>query len=278
MVHACLEATGAFANEAATALYDAGHQVSVVNPVCTHAFAKSQLKRTKSDKVDSLVIAEFCRAQSPALWKPVSLEIRQLQGLVRRLEHLKEMLVMEKNRLVAGGENSALNSPVRRSIEDHISHLEQQIVKTQQQIKNHIDQNPGLKNNAQLLKSIPGLGEITVALLLGELGDMSQFQTARQVAAFAGLTPCERVSGTSLHTKSRLSKIGSRRLRKALYLPALTALRYNPLVKAFGLRLSTKGKAKMIVIGAAMRKMLHLAFGVLKSQTAFDPAFLTANT
>lgn len=275
LVHACFEATAAFADEAATALHDVGHRVSIVNPACTHAFAKSQLKRTKSDKVDSLVIAHFCRAQQPAPWKPVALEIRQLQGLVRRLEHLKEMLVMEKNRLAAGGQNSLCGSPVRRSIEEHIAHLEQQIETTQQQIKDHIDQNPGLKANARLLHSIPGLGEATVALLLGELGDMSQFPTARQVAAFAGLTPCERVSGTSLHSKPRLSKIGSCRLRKALYLPAMTALRYNPLVKAFGLRLAAKGKAKMQVLGAAMRKLLHQAFGVLRSQTAFDPGFLT---
>jgi transposase len=109
--------------------------------------------------------------------------------------------------------------------------------------------------------------------LLAELGDISQFSNARQVAAFAGLVPRIRESGTSVRGRSRLSKVGSSRLRKSLYFPAITALRFNPLIKAFGLRLSIQGKSKMLIIGAAMRKLLHLAYGVLKSQRPFDPAF-----
>ena len=110
-------------------------------------------------------------------------------------------------------------------------------------------------------------------MLLAELGDISHFSNARQVAAFAGLVPRLRESGTSVRGRSRLSKVGSSRLRKALYFPAITALRFNPLIKAFGLRLSVQGKSKMLIIGAAMRKLLHLAYGVLKSQRPFDPNF-----
>jgi len=105
------------------------------------------------------------------------------------------------------------------------------------------------------------------------LGDVSQFDSARQVAAFAGLVPRIRESGTSVRGRSRLSKIGSSRLRKSLYFPAITALRFNPVIKSFGLRLSAAGKSKMLIIGAAMRKLLHLAYGVLKSGKAFDPNF-----
>ena len=111
-------------------------------------------------------------------------------------------------------------------------------------------------------------------MLLAELGDLTQFSSARQVAAFAGLVPRIRESGSSVRGRSRLSKVGSSRLRKSLYFPAITALRFNPLIKALGLRLSAQGKSKMLIIGAAMRKLLHLAYGVLKSGKPFDPNFV----
>ena len=270
-VHACLEATGTYAIEVATALLHAGHIVSVVNPYRVHCYAKSELKRTKTDKEDARVIAQFCRSHKPQAWAPPAPELLHLQGLARRVETLQEMCIMEKNRLSAGG----LCEPVRQSIEEVILMLQEQITKTKQQIKDHIDSDPDLKNKAGLLQSIDGIGEATAAMLLAELGDMSQFATARQVAAFAGVTPRASESGTSLKAKERLAKIGSRRLRKALYFPAITALRYNPLIRALGCRISAKGKCKMVVIGAAMRKLLHLAFGVLKSGRPFDPAFRT---
>jgi transposase len=270
-VHACLEATGTWAAGAALALHEAGHRVSLVNPARTHAFAKSQLKRTKTDKADSILIAQFCQMHQPPAWTPHSDEIQHLQGLVRRIETLEEMLKMEENRLGSGG----ICEPVQESLEEHITYLKQQIDKTRRQIKDHIDHNPDLKGQAKLLESIPGIGATTAALLLAELGDISHFVNARQVAAFAGLVPCIRESGTSVRGRSRLSKVGSPRLRKSLYFPAITALRFNPLIKAQGKRLSANGKSKMLIIGAAMRKLLHLAYGVLKSQQPFDPAFCT---
>jgi transposase len=111
-------------------------------------------------------------------------------------------------------------------------------------------------------------------LLLAEV-DAAQFESARQAAAFAGLVPRLRQSGTSVRARSRLSKAGSSRLRKDLYFLALTALKWNPSIRALGLRLSAKGKSKMLILGAAMRKLLHIAFGVLKSGKAFDLNFAT---
>jgi transposase len=270
-VHACLEATGTWAEAVALALYQADHTVSLVNPARTHAFAKSQLKRTKTDKADAILIAQFCQMYQPPAWAPPVPEVQQLQGLIRRLEALAEMRKMEENRLTSGG----LCAPVQESLQEHITYLEHQIEKTQRQISDHIDQHPHLKKQSQLLQSIPGIGAATAAVLLAELGDMTQFHNARQVAAFAGLVPRIRESGTSLRGCSTLSKIGSSRLRKALYFPAITALRFNPLIKAQGLRLSGCGKNKMLIVGAAMRKLLHLAYGVLKSQQPFDVNFCT---
>ncbi len=269
-VHACLEATGTWADGVALALHEAGHQVSLVNPALIRAFGQSQLKRTKTDKADAQLIAHFCRMHQPPLWTPPAPEIRELQALVRRLQSLEEMRLMEENRLTSG----VTSAEVQASLEEHIAYLQAQIDKTQRQIKDHIDGHPELKDKARLLDSIPGIGETTAALLLAELGDLTQFSNARQVAAFAGLVPRIRESGSSVRGRARLSKVGSSRLRKSLYFPAITALRFNPLIKALGVRLSAQGKSKMLIIGAAMRKLLHLAYGVLKSGKPFDPNFV----
>jgi len=268
-VHACLEATGTWADDTALALQEAGHQVSLVNPARIHAFARTGLKRTKTDKADALLIARFCQLHQPPAWTPLSPQVQQLQGLVRRLEHLEEMLTIENNHLDAGG----VQGLVKESLEEHIAYLTEQIEKTRRQIKVHIDQNPNLKQQAKLLESIPGIGATTAALLMAELGEITHFDSARQVAAFAGLVPRIRESGTSVRGRCRLSKMGSSRLRKSLYFPAITALRFNPLIKAFGLRLLAQGKSKMLIVGAAMRKLLHLAYGVLKSRQPFNPDF-----
>jgi transposase len=269
-VHVCLEATGTWADAVALALYEVGHKVSVVNPALIRAFGQSQLKRTKTDKADAQLIARFCQMHQPPQWSPPAPEIRELQALVRRLETLEEMRLMEENRLASGVNCQA----VRADLEEHLAELQKRMDKTRQQIKDHIDQHPDLKDKAKLLDSIPGIGEATAALLLAELGDISHFDNARQVAAFAGLVPRIRESGSSVRSKPRLSKVGSSRLRKAMYFPAITALRFNPLIKALGLRLSAAGKSKMLILGAAMRKLLHIAYGVLKSGLPFDPDFV----
>ena len=192
-----------------------------------------------------------------------------LQALVRRLESLDEMRVMEENRLESGAESAE----VRASLQEHIAYLQAQIEKTRQQIHDHIDQNPTLKGQRDLLTSIPGIGETTAALLLAEV-NRAQFQSAGKSRLLPVWCRVIRQSGSSVRGRSRLSKAGSSRLRKGLYFPALTALRWNPLIRALGLRLSAKGKSKMLIIGAAMRKLLHIAFGVLKSGRPFDPNFV----
>ncbi len=271
-VHACLESTGTYGQAVAQTLHHADHNVSIVNPSLIRAFGQSQLSRTKTDKADSQLIARFCQMNNPPLWTPPSPEVAALQGLVRRLESLDEMRVMEENRLESLAA-SLWCEEVEASLQEHIAYLHAQIEKTRQQIKDHIDQNPTLKSQRDLLLSVPGIGEATASLLLAEV-EMSQFQSARQIAAFAGLVPRIRQSGTSVRGHSHLCKAGSSRLRKSLYFPALTALRFNPLIRALGLRLAEKGKSKMLIVGAAMRKLLHIAFGVLKSGQPFDPNYL----
>jgi transposase len=153
--------------------------------------------------------------------------------------------------------------------------LEKEIDGLKKQIRAHIKSHDSLNRDAQLLESIPGVGEITAWDLLAELPDISQFDSAQAVAAYAGLSPREHRSGSSIHKKTRLSKQGNARLRKAVYFPAVNALRWNPLVKAHYDRLIAAGKMKMVALAASMRKVLMICYGVLKHQQPFQADWKT---
>ena len=267
LVHAALEATGTYGDALAHYLHDAGHIVSVLNPAVTHAFAASQLARAKTDRIDAELIARYTATQHPAAWMPAPPEVRELQALVRRLDALQGMKTQETNRLEAGPVVAA----VRASIETIIATLAAEITAVQRQIRTHLDQHPGLRAQRDLLTSIPGIGEATAAVLIAELFD-KRYKSAREAAAFAGVVPRVCESGT-LKAHGRLVKIGPGRLRKALYFPALAALRFNPTLRAMQARLRAAGKPKMVIVGAAMRKLIHLAFGVLKTQRAYDSTY-----
>jgi len=260
-----VEATGGYHEAVAFALHDAGYPVCVLNPAAVAAYGVSQLRRAKTDATDAVVIADYVRTQQPPPWIPAPVEIRQLQALVRRLDALLEMRTQEQNRL-------DLAAPiVRASIAATVTHLDHQIAIVKQQIADHINQFPSLRRSRDLIVSIPGIGDATAALVLGELGSIARFSSARHVAAFAGLVPHVRQSGTSVRGRGVLTRLGACRLRKALYYPALTAARYNAPLRRFAYRLRAAGKPKMVVIAALMRKLLHQIYGVLHSGRPFDP-------
>ncbi|MCA1594065.1 MAG: IS110 family transposase [Acidobacteria bacterium] len=268
-VHACMEATGAYGEALALFLHSASHTVSVVNPAAIKSFAGSRLSRTKTDRVDAELIARFGLAQAPPAWTPLPAEVRELQALVRRLESLIEMRVMEQNRLSSGIPVDL----VRQSVEEHLTYLNTEIKRTEELVNNHINSHPTLKQQSELLDSIPGIAQTTAALLLSEMTDIKQYKSARQVAAYTGLVPRERQSGSSVRGRTRLSKIGNARLRRALYFPAITALRCSPFFQAWAKGLQERGKCKMSIICAVMRKLVHVAYGVLKNGKPFDPAW-----
>jgi transposase len=178
------------------------------------------------------------------------------------------MHTMELNRLSSG----VSTTEVKHSIESMINHLEEQIKRTEKLIGKHINNHPQLKADRDLLLSIPGLGEATIARLMSEI-NFHQYESARQVAAFAGLVPRLRESGKSVRGRPRLSKMGMPRIRRSLYFPAITALRCNPVIKVWASGLRERGKCEMQIIGAVMRKLIHLAFGVLKSGKPYDPLY-----
>ena len=260
-----LEATGGYQEAVALALHDAAHHVSVLNPSAVEAYGRSQLRRAKTDPSDAAVIADFMRTQTPPRWVPAPPEARQLQALVRRLDALLEMRTQESNRL-------ELAAPiVRPSIEATVAHLDTEVAAIKRQIAAHIDQFPTLRTQRDLIVSIPGIGETTAAIVLGELLDISRFTSAREAAAFSGLVPHVRQSGTSIRGRGTLSRLGAARRRKALYFPALTAIRHNLPLQRFAARLRAAGKPKMVIVAAVMRKLIHQIFGVLRSRRRFDP-------
>jgi transposase len=263
-VHICLEATGPYSEPVAEFLFEKGYRVSMVNPRRIHDFGEAQLRRNKTDAADARLIADFCLAMEPEQWHPLPAELKHLQALTRRIEVLDQILHSERNRLSESAPRS-----VEPSLKRMIGSLEEEIAEVKKLIKEHIDNDPDLKEQSDLLRSIPGIGEKTAQVLLGEL-EFSAFDSARSVAAHVGLTPRKDQSGSSLN-KTRLSKLGSSRLRKALYFPAISALKHNEVIKSFASRLSRNGKKPMEVICAAMRKLLHIAFGVLKHHRPFDP-------
>lgn len=265
--HACLEATGQYGEALAQALYERGYPVSIVNPMRVKAYGASQLKRNKTDREDAKVIAHFCASQPLTLWSPPPPEVVELQALSHRLLTLKEERTAELNRHQSGIRSEA----VLQDIADHIAFLEAQITTIQERIADLIDRHPDLRRQRELLTSIPGIGDITAAHFMAEVPDISRFHSAAQLAAYAGLTARRHQSGSSVHRPGRLSKVGNKRLRTAFYMPALSAKRYNPLIEALVARLEARGKRPMVILGAVMRKLLHIAFGVLRSGRPFDP-------
>lgn len=268
-LHACLEATGQYGEGVAEYLYQQGHAVSIVNPVRIKSYAESKLRRNKTDRLDAHLIADFCLSQNPPLWSPPAPNVRLLQNLMRRLEDLEAMRQQERNRLQAG----QLAPWVQEDLEAHVAYLDQRIQEIEQAIADHVDQDPELKRQRDLLVSIPGIGDKTAYLLLGEITHLENFEHVNELVAFCGLNPRQHRSGSSVNGRSRMSKKGSKRIRKALYFPALVAKQHNPILKPFAERLLKAGKPKMCVIGAVMRKLLHLVFGILKSGKPFDPNY-----
>lgn len=239
----CLEATGIYSEALALFLAERRISVSVVNPARIAAFAKTELTRAKTDKGDAKLIARFCHEKRESLlpFIPPPANLRALQALVRRLDNLMEMQQMERNRL------DVASPVVAPSLRKTLETLTAQIAEIREAIRQHIDEDPDLKQRRDLLESIPGIGEATAAAMLGLLGDLSRFDQAKQAAAFAGLCPRPRESGTMVG-RTRLSKTGDALLRKLLYMPAMSAARHNPVIRAFCLRLKANGKQGKAII------------------------------
>jgi transposase len=261
-LHVCMEATGPYSEACATHLCDAGLRVSVVNPARVKGFAQSELSRNKTDQADAALIARFCAAMRPEPWQAPTPELRKLRALIERLQALQDNAQQERNRL------AVCDAAIRVNIEAHLTFLLDAIAALEREIDDHVDHHPDLRERAKLLSSIDGIGTLTASKVLAYAGHVDRFASAKAFSAFIGVAPRQRRSGTTLQ-RTMMGKGGSNALRHALYMPAMVALRFNKTVAALGERLAARGMAKKAIIGAAMHKLAHLIYGVLKTGQPF---------
>lgn len=268
-VHACLEATGRYSLSVALALHAAGHVVSIVNPAQIRDFARTRLGRNKSDEIDAGHIREYAALFRPPAWRPPSPALRRLCELQTMRAGFVAGRVEWQNRAGSLGSEAA----VRTLADATLAHFQAQIAAVDQAIAETIDQDDDLRGKRDLLLSIDGVGQTLAALLLAELPGPEVIASSAQAVAYAGLNPRQYQSGSSINRPTRISKIGNAVLRSGLYMPAMVAMRHNPAVAALAARLRAQGrlKPKQILI-AAMRKLLVICFGVLKTGRPFDAA------
>lgn len=261
----CMEATGIYGEELANFLYKHHYKVSVINPLKIKRYAQSKLVRNKTDPLDAKIIAEFGWINKPRTYKPKPVCRKEITELVNLLNVQKGQLVRLKNQLpTLKGKES------KQRVESGIAGLEKEIKEIEKSLENQVKKDAELTKQKSLLMTIPGVGPATTHAILGRVGDIQQFTIAKEFAAFLGLTPYQRQSG-KYRGKTMMSRMGDATLRKVIYMAALVAKRYNPILKVFFERLKAKGKHVKAAIGAVMRKLAHIIFGVLKNQTAFNP-------
>ena len=267
----CLEATGIYSLEFALALHHAQRvDVMVVNPRAIKDFGRACMQRAKTDAVDAGGILEYLQRMPFAAWQPPAPAILELQAINRRIVQLTTELTREKNRRhateFAGGSADA----IAHDIEVNIHHLERRIERMHQSGLQLVRGVPALATKLAHLISTKGIAETSAMRLLAELLVLPDDLAAPQWVAHAGLDPRPYESGTSVHRPRRITKVGNRHLRAALYMPALVAIQHEPNVKAFYNKLVTAGKKPMQAVVAVMRKLLHAIWGMLKHDQDFD--------
>ena len=266
-----VEATGIYSLDVSLALQRAeGIEVMVANPRTTRDFARAQLQRSKTDRTDARTLLEFVRRMAFVSWEPPTREILDLQALSRRISGLLCIRAQEKNRLHAHSHVAERTRAIRQSLERHIDHVNQEIELLTQEALALIAGQPDLERWYGQLVSVPGIARASAVTLLAELAVLPDDMTARQWVAHAGLDPRHHESGASVRGHQRISKVGNRRLRAALFMPALVAVQHAPHVRAYYRALLDRGKKPKQAIVAVMRKLLHAIHGMAQNGTNFD--------
>jgi transposase len=269
-VRVAMESTGLYGLDLALTLHQARVAVMVANPRAVRHFATALMQRSKNDCLDAVVLCEFAARMPFVAWRPPSAAALKLLAVARRLEALTDMLAAEKNRLHAASVSQALPAIIRRDVQRSIQTQQRAIERLTRAVQEFILDDPELSRRYELLLSIPGVASTSALHLLAELVMLPDGMDVRQWVAYAGLDPREYTSGTSVHKKVRISKAGNHHLRRALYMPALVAVRHQPHLRAFYEHLLARGKTKLQALVATMRKLLHAIFGMFKHNQLFD--------
>lgn len=258
-----MESTGGYETALAVALSEAGMPVAVMNPKRIRDFARAMGKLAKTDQIDARVIAEFAATLQPVPQGVWDEQTRSIKALVARRNQLLEMKTAESNRR----EHSA-DSVIARSITAVIRTLEKEIAKVEEQLRDQITGTPQLKQKADQLRSVPGIGETTALMLIAEVPELGQLNR-RQIAALIGVAPINRDSGT--FRGKRMTGGGRRVVRTKLYMPTLVATKHNPQIKRFYDRLRSSGKPGMTALVAAMRKLITMLNAMLAKNQCWNP-------
>jgi transposase len=270
-VRVCVEASGNYSLDLCLALHAAkGIELSVINPRLARRFAESLGRRSKTDPVDARVLCLYAQRMPSAPWHPPSSASLHLRSMTRAMEALTRMLVQEKAREHAADASSALPRLVVTELQRHQGYLERRIQRLRREAMRIIGSDAELARSFRLLQTTPGVAEVSALQLLGELAVLPRTLDARQWVAHSGLDPRHHRSGTSVEWAPRLSKLGNRRLRRALYMPALVAVRHDPSLRGFYERLCSKGKASLQALAAVMRKLLHAFHAMLRLPVPYD--------
>lgn len=272
-IRVCLESTGVYGLDLALALARAGCEVMVANPRAVRHFATALMQRSKNDHLDAVLLLEFALRMPFQAWVPPGQAALQLHALARRLEALKDTQAAEKSRWHAAQATDTTPSALRRDLERSLRSLRRALARLTAEAVKIIAQDPGLKLRFDLLISAHGaIAQTSAIQILAEMALLPPDLDVRQQVAYAGLDPRECSSGTSVHKKVRISKHGNAHLRRALYMPALVAIRRQPNLRAFYQHLRERGKPKMVALVAVMRKLLHAIYGMFKHRQPFDGA------
>ncbi len=252
-----LEATGGYGTTLAAELQQAGLAVAVVNPRQVRNFAKATGRLAKTDRIDAEVLATFAQRIQPPARSVGDENERKIKALVARRRQLVEMRGAEQNRRHRAG-----NDMVAASIDAVLEAIDKQLDETDRMIRQFVQSSPAWVEKAELLQSVPGLGPVTTHVLLAELPELGRLNR-REIASLVGVAPINRDSGTL--RGRRMIGGGRTTVRNALYMAALVATRYNPVIRAYYLRLVESGKRKIVALVAAMRKLLTILNTMLKN-------------
>jgi transposase len=275
----CVEATGIYHLDLCLALDQAqGIEVMVANPRTTKDFARAQLRRSKTDRTDALSLLEFVRRMEFEVWTPPSRSILALRAFSRRIQALLVARAQEKNRLHADESVEATPIAIRESIERHIDAINAEIASLTESALDVVQPDATLSSRFAHLVSVKGIAQASAITLLAELSVLPADMSPRQWVAHSGIDPRHFESGSSVRGAVRISKVGNRHLRAALFLPAMVASQHEPRVRAFYQKLLARGKKPMQALVAVMRKLLHAIHGMFQHDADFDGTKFFAGT
>jgi transposase len=263
-VHVALESTNTYAEALAQWLYDEGHPVYLLNPERTASYARSLGQRNKTDPADAVTLATFIAHHTVTRWQPAPPEHKHLRSLTRTRHQLVAYSTQLANQLRTA---DAVAQPHLQAVRQKVR---EQLAAIGREIAAHLKAHPALGAQVRHMMTLKGTGLITAAIVLAELPPIQADSDPRALCAWAGLTPQRWQSGKT-ELRTRLSRKGNAYLRDALYMPALVAKRYNPLLRSFADRLAANGKSTPAILGALSHKMLRILVGLLRSKTDFDP-------